>query len=301
MVARGWSFAVTRAVVLSASVIAFVSQSAGARTIEVTDDSGARVQLHQPAARIASLAPHATELLFAAGAGAKVVAVGAYSDYPESAKRLPVVSDAFAINVEALSALKPDLIVVWQSGSSPKQREQLRRLGFPVFVSEPKRLNDIPTAIQTFGQLADTRAAALQESQRLARELASLKATFSKRREVPTLFAMGGRTPMSVSGKHFVSDVIRLCGGRNVFDDLPSLAANVSIEAIVQRAPLAIVRPGRTQDSPVPEPWQSWPLANLAERMIVVDGDHLLRPTARLVIAARQVCDGIDRVRSRAQ
>ena len=133
---------------------------AAAHAVQVGDDAGTTITLVRPAQRIVSLAPHLTELLFAAGAGDRVVGVGAFADYPEAAKRLPQVGDSAMLDLERIVALKPDLLVVWRDGNSPQQLQRLSTLGIPVYASELGRLADIASTLRRFGRLAGTEAAA---------------------------------------------------------------------------------------------------------------------------------------------
>ncbi|WP_155402741.1 helical backbone metal receptor, partial [Ralstonia solanacearum] len=112
----------------------------------VTDDTGATVTVPHPAQRVVSLAPHATELLFAAGGGARIVGTVTYSDYPSAASDIPRVGDNRAVDLERIAALKPDLVVVWRHGNAQKQTDRLRALGIPLFFSEPHRLGGDPPA-----------------------------------------------------------------------------------------------------------------------------------------------------------
>jgi len=128
--------------------------------VSVKDDSGATLTLPRPAQRIVSLAPHLTELLFAAGAGASVVGVGAFADYPEAAKKLPQVGDSAMLDLERIVALKPDLLVVWRDGNSPQQLAKLATLGIPVYASELGTLADIASTLRRLGRLAGSEAAA---------------------------------------------------------------------------------------------------------------------------------------------
>src|SRR5439155_1624327 len=124
------------------------------------DSAGRRVSLPAPAQRIVSVAPHVTELLFAAGAGSRVVAVSEYSDYPEVARRLPRVASSSAVNVEEVLALRADLVVAWRLDATARSLDRLEALGIPVFYSEPHRLAEIPDAIEALGALAGTEDAA---------------------------------------------------------------------------------------------------------------------------------------------
>ena len=141
--------------VLFALLFALVAVPATA-DIRVTDDAGRAVVLAAPAQRIVSLAPHVTELLYAAGAGAKVVGVVQYSDYPEAARALPRVGGYTAVDMEVVVALKPDLVIAWKSGNRNQQYDRLEKLGIPVFVNEPRSLDDVARSLETFGRLAAT-------------------------------------------------------------------------------------------------------------------------------------------------
>ena len=121
--------------------------------IVVTDDEGKTVSLAQPAQRVVSLSPHATEMLYAIGAAEELVGVTRYSEYPEQAKSLPVVGDFRQIDLEKVLVLKPDLIVVWSGGNPPKPVGKLERAGIAVFYSNPRRLADIPGNMVRLGML----------------------------------------------------------------------------------------------------------------------------------------------------
>ena len=128
--------------------------------VEVTDDLGHAVVLERSAQRIVSLAPHLTELLYAAGAGARVVGAVDYSDYPAAAKTITRIGAYSNIDLETVVALQPDLIVAWHTGNSPWQIDHLRRLGFTLYLSEPRRLGEIPDTLERLGRLVGTAAAA---------------------------------------------------------------------------------------------------------------------------------------------
>ena len=113
---------------LTALVTALLTCPAHA-AVSVIDDAGNTVTLAQPARRIVSLAPHVTELLYAAGGGDRIVGTVSYSDYPPQARDLPRVGDNKALDLERIAALKPDLIVVWRHGNAQKQTDRLRAPG----------------------------------------------------------------------------------------------------------------------------------------------------------------------------
>ncbi len=180
--------------------------------IVVGDDAGRSVTLERPAQRIVSLSPHATELLFAAGAGARVVGVAAYSDYPPAATPLPQVGDAHALDLERILALRPDLVVAWLSGNSRQQVERLEASGIAVYFSEPRTAPDVATNLERLGQVAGTADAGRAAAQRYRAELAKLEQDYRGARPVKLFYEIWHAPVMTLSGRHFVSDILARCG-----------------------------------------------------------------------------------------
>jgi len=181
--------------------------------IAVIDDLGERVALPAPARRIVSLAPHVTELLFVAGAGGKVVGAVDYSDYPADAKAIRRVGGYSRLDFEAILALKPDLVVGWESGNGLDNLQRLKQLGLPVFVSQVGALPQLGTTIERLGALAGTPEVADPAAAEFRARLAALRARYAGRDEVSVFYAIWNRPPITVSDRHLISDVIRLCGG----------------------------------------------------------------------------------------
>jgi iron complex transport system substrate-binding protein len=219
----------------------------GVRT--VSDDTGRRVTVSYPPRRIVSLAPGATEILFAAGAGDQVVATDDASDQPAAARQLPKLGDIANIDMERLIAMRPDVIVVWPYGTSPAQIALLARLGVPVYREEPRTLAGIATSIQRIGRLTGTEAAAARVAGALRARLATLMNRYGRRPDPPTaLLEVWDRPLYVVGGRELMSDALRVCGLRNVFGDLPQAAPAVSVEAVIGRNPdliIAAAPPGK--------------------------------------------------------
>ncbi|NUY29818.1 cobalamin-binding protein [Paraburkholderia sp. JPY303] len=289
----------------SAAALALTALSAHA-AVTVTDDSGATVTLAAPAQRVISLAPHVTELLYAAGGGPKMVGAVSYSDYPPEAKQLPRVGDNKALDLERIVALKPDLIVVWRHGNAQRQLERLRELHVPLFFSEPRRLDDIAVSLTKLGRLLGTSTSADAAAAAYRDDIARLRARYANRPVVNVFYQVWDRPLMTLNGEHMISDVIALCGGRNVFADLQPLVPTVSTEAVLAANPQAIVTaaPGATQpDTTLPQldAWRAWPrLAAVANNnLFAIDGDLINRPAPRIAQGARQLCEDLELARSR--
>ncbi|NNG12071.1 MAG: cobalamin-binding protein, partial [Halobacteria archaeon] len=225
----------------------------------VTDDAGSRLVFEQPAQRIVSLAPHITELLFAAGAGEAVVGVSEYSDYPAAAAGLPRISGGNGLDLEAIVGLQPDLVIAWQSGNPPHQVRRLQQLGLQVFVSEPRRLEDVVTSLERFGRLAGSPARAHEQANVFRQRHAALIQRYARRATVSVFYSIWQRPLMTVNGEHLISDIIRLCGGRNVFAALPGLAPQISVEAVLVADPQVIIAGGGEEElSGLFEMWEHW-------------------------------------------
>jgi iron complex transport system substrate-binding protein len=261
------------------------------------------VTLRQPARRIISLAPHITELLFAAGAGERVVGTTSYSEYPEGAKRIPRIGDSAQLDLERIVGLQPDLIVVWGRGSGQRQLDKLLQLGIPVFYNEPRRLLDIGRALEQFGKLAGTEAIALPAARAFAARVAELRGRYASRPPVRVFYQIWEEPLMTINGDQLISDVIRLCGGENVFADLKPLVPTLSTEAVITRDPEAILSSSddNANSQSKLKSWEKWPQLKAVARdnLFVIHGDSISRSTPQVLLAAQEVCKALELARSR--
>lgn len=269
--------------------------------VTVQDDAGNRVTLSHPARRVVSLAPHATELLFAAGGGEQIVGVLSHSDFPPQARTLPVVGDSHQIDMERLLALKPDLLVVWLHGSSARQLAHLQQLGIPLFYSDPHTLDAIPDAIVRLGQLLGTDPVATRRAGQLRQTLASLRTRYAQRPTVRVFYQVWRKPLYTLNGQHIVSDAIRVCGGENVFERLTTTAPTVTTEAVLQENPEAIVTGSNRQQSETGlEIWQDFPALQAVQHknLFAIDADLLNRAGPRLIDGTAALCDRLELARS---
>lgn len=285
-----------------AFVLSLTACLGGARAeISVPDDSGVLVRLAAPARRIVSLAPHLTENLYAAGAGDRLVAAVDYSDYPAAAKLLPRVGSYAQLDLEAIVAARPDLVVAWPEGNGPTVLARLTALGLPVYRSAPRRLEDIADGIARLGQLAGSEAAAHRAAAEFRYGLAALRRRHADRPPVRLFYQVWNPPLLTVGDNHIIGDVIRLCGGRNVFATLTAPAPTVGIEAVLAAAPEAIVASGMGRDTPVGlDSWRAWPTlaAVAAGNLYFVEADYLQRPTPRILLGAARLCAHLENARA---
>ena len=296
----------TRPMVLPALLLscaaAVAAAAAQAAPVTVLDDAGRRVTVQQPARRVISMAPHTTELLFAAGGGARVVGAMNYSDYPEAAKNIPLIGSNSQIDMERVLALKPDLIVVWHTGNTARQIAQLESLGIPIFHSEPRKLAQVAGNIERLGQLLGTGATAQAAASALRKKLAGLEARYGKRPPVTVFYQIWDQPLFTLNDAQIASDAIRVCGGRNVFGALTVVAPQVSVEAVLAADPEAILG-GKRYDpaSPGLKVWAPYKSMTAVRRgnLVTVDGELLTRPGPRTVEGAGRLCDALEAVRQR--
>ena len=270
--------------------------------IDLTDDQGQPVHLDKPATRIVSLAPHITEMLFAAGAGERVVGAVQYSDYPEAAKKIPRVGGYTTVDMEKVVALKPDLVVAWKSGNRDAQLGKLRALGIPVFVNEPRKIDDVARSVAQLGKLAGTGAVADAAAQGFRKRHAALAAKYSTRPPVRVFYEAWNRPLMTVNGEHLISDVMRLCGGDNVFAKLPMLAPTIDAEAVLAATPEVIVASGMGEGRPEwLDDWRQWTKLPAVARgnLFFIPPDLIQRHTPRILDGAERLCGQLDEARSR--
>ena len=281
---------------LAAAGLAAQAQAA----ITVKDDAGLAVTVAKPALRVVSMAPSVTELLFAAGGGNQIVGAVNYSDYPEAAKRIPRIGSNREIDMELLISLKPDLIVAWRHNSSERQIEMVRRLGVPVFQSDPQTLDGIPDAVLRLGQLLGTDAAARTTATQLREQLAGLRAKYANRSTVRTFYQVWDKPLYTLSGKHILTDAMKLCGGENIFDKLTVTAPIVSIESVLQANPEAIIATAEKNYGGV-ELWK--PYGTLAavrsNNLFTLDGHLLNRAGPRMVHGTAAMCEVLEQARQR--
>lgn len=269
--------------------------------IVTRDDAGQELRLPRPARRIVTLSPHVTELLFAAGAGSKLIATVEFSDYPPEAKRLPRVGGYETLDVERIVALKPDLVVAWGSGNPPSVIDQLRSLGLALFVSEPRSLDDVASTLQTLGRLAGAESSANRAAAGFRQRAAEIRARYSTRPPVRVFYQVWDQPLMTVNDAHLISKVLNLCGGINVFGSLSALAPTVDVEAVLAADPEVIIgseEAGARNDAL--EAWRRWPRLSASKRgnIFQMPPDIMVRHAPRILDAAQIVCDRLEQARA---
>jgi len=281
---------------LTAGMLATTAHAA----ITVKDDAGQSVTIARPALRVISLAPSVTELLFAAGGGGKVVGAVNYSDYPEAANRIPRIGSNREIDMELLISLKPDLIVAWRHNSSDRQIEMVRQLGIPVFQSDAQTLDAIPVSLERLGQLMGTDTVARAAATTLRTQLAGLRKQYANRAPVRTFYQVWDKPLYTLSGKHILTDAMRLCGGVNVFDKLTVTAPVVTLESVLQENPEVIIATAEKNYGGV-QLWKPYGTMTAVARnnLFTLDGHLLNRAGPRMIQGTAAMCEVLEQARQR--
>lgn len=270
--------------------------------IVVQDHSGRTLRLDRPATRIVSLAPHITEMLYAVGAGERIVATVDASDYPSAARSIPRLGSHAGIDLEALLNTRPDLVIAWKNGTPPKLIETMRALGLPLFVSQTDHVDSLAEELERYGKLTGNRATGEKAAHQFRLRLADLEAHYAPKPPVRVFYQIWDRPLMTVGGTQLLSEVIRLCGGENVFGQVQALVPTVSVEAVLAARPEAIIvaAPENTQAQWL-SAWKPWArLPAVAQgNLYHIHPDLMHRPSPRLLDGAEQLCQQLDEARAR--
>jgi iron complex transport system substrate-binding protein len=278
------------------SLDAGAAQSIAAAAVSTDDDTGRRVSLAALPQRIVSLAPSATEMLFAAGLGNRIVATVEYSDEPVAAKAIPRIGDVTAVDLERLVALHPDLVVAWPGGGNPVQLEKIAQLGFPIYRQQVNRLGDLPASVRRLGALTGDPSLAERAARGLDAELARIAREYGGGKHPTVLLEVWNRPLYTVGGTHLMSDSLNLCGAKNVFGDLRELGPVIDTEAVIARDPDIIVAaapPGEAAGWL--KEWQRFPTLSAVRlhRLVSFEDPRLVRLGPSVILATEALCKAL--------
>ncbi|AIA72125.1 vitamin B12 transport protein [Pectobacterium atrosepticum SCRI1043] len=242
--------------------------------------------------RVISLAPHATEMAYAAGMGEQLIAVSAWSDYPPEAKKLEQVASWQGINLERILALKPDLILAWREGNPQRPLEQLANFSIPIVYLDAKTLDDIPASLRQLATYSRHPEQAERAATDFQQQIGELQHADEKHKAAHTaplrVFIQFGTQPLFTSSKATLqSQIVSLCGAENIFSDSTVPWPQVSREQVLRRQPQAIIIGGASDKIANTQAfWQP----QLTVPVITVNEDWFSRSGPRLLLAAQQIC-----------
>jgi len=277
-----------------------VSSQVQAAAIEVTDAAGRSIHLEHPAQRLVSLSPHLTENLFNIGAGDRLVGAVSYSDYPEAALKVPRVGSYNQLDLEGIIAKQPDLILAWQSGNPTTQVQRLESLGFKVFYSEPRNFADISRELVALGQLTGKTQESKIVTNKLDNGIKKLRSQFATQRPLSIFYQIWEQPLMTINGEHLISEMLQICGGRNIFAKATSLTPRIDRESLLKANPQVIL--GGSQGEANPEwlkNWRAFPQlqAVQADNLFTVNSSLVTRPTLRSLAGTQAICKHLQKAR----
>ena len=251
--------------------------------------------------RVVTLAPHLAELACAAGGCAKLVGVCARSDYPAPVAKLPQIGDAFAVNLEAVLALKPDLVLAWDGGTPPDRVERLRKLGLRVEWVQVGHLDEIGGALEQLGGWLGTPEAAHAAAESYRQRLAALRLQHRADAPIRAVYQIETAPAYTINGTSPISEAMALCGGINVFASLPHIAESVGAESMLAAAPEVVLFGGEENAASIRNYWQRLSAAPAARRgnLYAIDANLLGRATPRLLDGIEEVCRRFDEARAK--
>ena len=278
-------------VALAAAVMAIAFLTACEKSASPT---GSPAAADRNALRVVTLAPNLAELMFAADAGDQLVGVSAYTDFPPAAAKLPVIGDAFAIDQEQLLLLKPDVLLAWDEGTPRHMLDQLRGAGYRVEVIGTSGLEDVAEALERIGDLTGNSQQAKQAAQHYRQQIAALREHYEDTDTVSVFYQISSRPLFTVNGSHYISELLELCGGQNIFSDLNELAPMVDVEAVLSRNPEAMLAAKDATEEAFDD-WNNWPgmAANRYGNRFFMPAAEIGRATPRLVAAGEAVCEAL--------
>lgn len=287
----------------AALALLFLANLARAEPVLLAQASGGTLRLEQPAQRVVTLSPHLTELVFAAGAGSKIVAAVEYSNWPPEAENIPRVGDAFRIDAERIHQLQPDLIVGWQTGNPAAALAGLEALGLPVWSIEIRTPLEIADALEAIGQATGTQSSANVAASEVRQQIEWLQATYQNRRPVSYFYQISSQPLYTVNGDHLISQGLALCGGENIFASLGTLAPQVSQEAVLLADPDALISPDIPGADDPFALWRSWPRLQAVreQNYMKLPADPISRATPRFMDAVKLACSRLEEIREHGE
>ncbi|MFZ6747823.1 cobalamin-binding protein [Undibacterium sp. Ren11W] len=273
-------------------------------SISVQDDAKHIIKLNAPAKRIISLAPHATELLFEAGAGHLIVGVSDYSDYPAAATKITTIGNIFALDLERLIKLKPDLIVVWGTGNAKLIADKLRGLQIPVYESEPHSFEMVASSLERLSILTGFDETGVAAANRFRTRLDLLRKTYKLKpsdKALSVFYQVWGNPLMTLNKQHLVSSAISLCGGVNIFGELKDLSPSITIEAVLAANPQVIISTSGEQQDHLANWLQFNKLAAVSKaNLYTIKGDWLNRAGPRILDGTEELCKNLKTARAKS-
>ena len=284
-------------------VSGLITAQASFASITLVQANGETLTLPIPAERIITLAPNLAELVFAAGAGGQLKAVVEYSNFPAQVTQIPRIGDAFRIDLERIIELEPDLVIAWKSGNPQTALQKLEQLGITVWQVEITRPEEIADAVENISLAAGTQVIGQAVARQLRGKLADLRQQNADKPPVDYFYQIAPHPLYTINGRHIISRSLEVCGGSNIFSELPTLAPQISRESVILANPEAMIAPESAGDPPALFVWQDWPRLQAVQNktMLYLPADEISQATPRLLDSIDLACKLLDKVRGASQ
>jgi iron complex transport system substrate-binding protein len=275
--------------------------AAGAAAVSVRDDRGVVVRLPQAPARIVSLAPNLTEIVFLVGRQDRLVGVTRFCNYPPEAARLPKVGGIVDPDVERIVAAHPDVVLCTTDGNPKDRVNALEELGIPCFAAAPQDLEGVFRTIESVGVLLGVPERGRREAASLRARAARIAGVSGKGPVPRVLFAVSTSPVIAAGNGTFLDELLRTAGGRNAAASYSGRYPRLSVEDLVSAAPDVIFvasMAGVERFSPDVTRWTEVP-AFRDDAVVTLDGDLVTRPGPRMVAALEEVSRALSAWRAR--
>lgn len=280
--------------------VVLLLMGSGLRAESVTDSLGYQLDTQPPAQRIVTLSPHSTELLFSLGVGERIVATVSYSDYPAQANDIPRIGQIEHTGIESILQQQPDLVVAWAGGNSAHLLDQLVDFGIRVYHTSSQDLASIERSLADLGKLTGTYTVAEQLITTHQQRLAELRNRYSQLAPVTVFYQLWTSPLMTASNQQMIDEMIRVCGGVNLFAHRPEVVPQTSVEAVVLLNPDVIIAPTQGTPPDWQNVWLQWPEMSAARnrQLHTLNADLISRPTLRVTDGISLLCDAIMQARN---
>lgn len=271
------------------------------QAVDLVDDEGTQIRITSDHPTVVTLAPHLAELVFAINADEQLVGTVEWSNFPDAARDVPRIGDAFRIDFERVLGMQPDLVLAWGGGTPRGVIARLRELGLSVAVLTPDNLESVSRHVKWLGKALDRNVVAEKVAEAYREEITGLRARYADRPAVTVFYQISSQPLFTINGDHVISEVINLCGGRNVFADQDTLAPAVTLEAVLGRDPEVIVMGLPESGKQKVDRWRKWPELSAVryDNLVHVDAEVLARATPRLARGAHELCEQLEGARGR--
>ena len=258
--------------------------------------------------RIITLSPHLAEIVAELGATDQLVGVSYGSNYPSSVNKIKVVADFQNINLELIKQLNPDLILIWKSGTSAKQQLALQNIfkntGTQLIQSDVNSLSEIASEFDRIGKILGRENQAQDVARKFREDLKKIELSNQGKESVSVFYQAWPSPVMTINGKHLISDMIKVCGGKQIFADQKLLVPTVSIESVIELNPAVILSASQSDGSPSIDNYSIWKKypnlkVNQLNGYLDINGDLMTRPTSRALIATQKICTFLDEIRQK--